>query len=69
MSAERIRGLRVFAAWLNHDDSRSVNSQDALAENGSITMPIQKIARSTLDGSPTSVSEKSYGSGVRLWKK
>jgi hypothetical protein len=25
-----LRGMRVFAAWLNHDDSRSINSQDAL---------------------------------------
>jgi hypothetical protein len=23
-----LRGLRVFAAWLNHDDSRAVNTQD-----------------------------------------
>lgn len=23
-----LRGLRVFAAWLNHDDSRSLNTQD-----------------------------------------
>lgn len=23
-----LRGLRVFSAWLNHDDSRSINSQD-----------------------------------------
>jgi hypothetical protein len=23
-----LRGLRVFAAWLNHDDSRSINSDD-----------------------------------------
>ena len=23
-----LRGLRVFAAWLNHDDSRSINTQD-----------------------------------------
>jgi hypothetical protein len=27
-----LRGMRVFAAWLNHDDSRSINSQDALIE-------------------------------------
>ncbi len=27
-----LRGLRVFAAWLNHDDSRSVNSQDMYVE-------------------------------------
>jgi hypothetical protein len=30
-----LRGLRVFSAWLNHDDSRSVNTFDALVtENG-----------------------------------
>jgi hypothetical protein len=23
-----LRGLRVFAAWLNHDDSRAINTQD-----------------------------------------
>jgi hypothetical protein len=27
-----LRGLRVFAAWLNHDDSRAVNSLDTLIE-------------------------------------
>ena len=27
-----LRGLRVFAAWLNHDDSRSVNTQDMYVE-------------------------------------
>jgi len=25
-----LRGLRVFAAWLNHDDSRSINTRDFL---------------------------------------
>ena len=30
-----LRGLSVFAAWLNHDDSRSINTLDILAsENG-----------------------------------
>jgi hypothetical protein len=30
-----LRGLRVFAAWLNHDDARSINSIDTLvAEEG-----------------------------------
>ena len=28
-----LRGLRVFAAWLNHDDSRSVNSLDTLVSS------------------------------------
>ena len=29
-----LRGLLVFAAWLNHDDSRSVNTLDMLVPNG-----------------------------------
>lgn len=30
-----LRGLRVFSAWLNHDDSRSINTFDTLiSENG-----------------------------------
>ena len=29
-----LRGLSVFAAWLNHDDSRSVNSLDTLVTAG-----------------------------------
>jgi hypothetical protein len=29
-----LRGLRVFAAWLNHDDARSINSLDAYVEDG-----------------------------------
>ncbi|MEP7115940.1 MAG: hypothetical protein ABI880_00045 [Acidobacteriota bacterium] len=28
-----LRGLRAFSAWLNHDDSRSVNSLDTLVPN------------------------------------
>lgn len=27
-----LRGLRAFAAWLNHDDSRSINSLDTVVE-------------------------------------
>lgn len=29
-----LRGLRAFAAWLNHDDSRAVNSLDTVVESG-----------------------------------
>lgn len=29
-----LRGLSVFAAWLNHDDSRSVNTLDMLVQSG-----------------------------------
>lgn len=30
-----LRGARVFGAWLNHDDSRGVNSLDRLIDDGS----------------------------------
>jgi hypothetical protein len=30
-----LRGLSVFAAWLNHDDSRSINTLDTLVREGS----------------------------------
>lgn len=29
-----LRGLAVFCAWLNHDDSRSINTQDMLVTRG-----------------------------------
>jgi hypothetical protein len=29
-----LRGLRVFAAWLNHDDARSINSIDTYLQDG-----------------------------------
>ena len=29
-----LRGLAVFSAWLNHHDSRSINTMDALVEEG-----------------------------------
>ncbi len=31
-----LRGLRVFAAWLNHDDARSVNSLDTYIASGEL---------------------------------
>jgi hypothetical protein len=31
-----LRGLRVFAAWLGHDDSRSINSLDMLVNEGGV---------------------------------
>lgn len=34
-SRRELRGLRIFCAWLNHDDSRSINTLDMLVnENG-----------------------------------
>ncbi len=31
-----LRGLRVFSAWLNHDDARSINSLDTFIANGDL---------------------------------
>ena len=31
-----LRGLGVFAAWLNHHDTRSINSMDTLVEENGI---------------------------------
>ena len=31
-----LRGLRVFAAWLNHQDTRSLNTMDSLVTDGDI---------------------------------
>lgn len=31
-----LRGLRVFAAWLNHEDTRSVNSMDTLESENAV---------------------------------
>jgi hypothetical protein len=31
-----LRGLYVFAAWLNHTDTKSINSMDALVEQGGV---------------------------------
>jgi hypothetical protein len=31
-----LRGLFVFAAWLNHTDTKSINSMDALVEEGGV---------------------------------
>ena len=31
-----LRGLRVFAAWLNHQDSRSMNSYGCAGQEGGI---------------------------------
>lgn len=32
-----LRGLRVFAAWLNHHDTRSINSMDSLVEENGVS--------------------------------
>ena len=31
-----LRGLRVFAAWLNHQDTRSINTMDTLVSENAV---------------------------------
>ena len=65
-----LRGLRVFAAWLNHDDSRSINTFDTLVEHDG-----RKIVRhhlldfgSTL-GSGSVTAQSTRAGNEFLWEK
>ena len=64
-----LRGLRAFAAWLNHDDSRSINSLDTVVEAGG-----RKIVRhhlidfgSTL-GSASVQAQKPRAGNEYIWE-
>jgi hypothetical protein len=64
-----LRGMRVFAAWLNHDDSRSINSGDFLIEQNG-----RKIVRhhlldfgSTL-GSGSTQAQKPRAGNEYIWE-
>jgi hypothetical protein len=64
-----LRGMRVFAAWLNHDDSRSINSGDFLIEKDG-----RRIVRhhlldfgSTL-GSASTVAQKPRAGNEYIWE-
>jgi len=64
-----LRGLRAFSAWLNHDDSRSVNSLDTIVEAGG-----RKIVRhhlidfgSTL-GSASVAAQKPRAGNEYIWE-
>src|SRR5262245_54406455 len=64
-----LRGLRVFSAWLNHDDSRAVNTQDSV-----VTEFERKVIRhylidfgSTL-GSGSTQAQKPRASWEYIWE-
>jgi hypothetical protein len=64
-----LRGLRAFSAWLNHDDSRSVNSLDTVIDLGS-----RKVVRhhlidfgSTL-GSASVTAQKPRAGNEYIWE-
>ncbi len=44
-----LRALRVFAAWLNHDDSRSLNTRDTLVERDGRRRRVASPARLRID--------------------
>jgi hypothetical protein len=56
-----LRGMRVFAAWLNHDDSRAINTRDFLQDQGT-----RKIVRHyLLDFGSTLGSGSTRAQGTR----
>jgi hypothetical protein len=64
-----LRGMRVFAAWLNHDESRSINSQDSLVNRDG-----RRVVRhflidfgSTL-GSGTTQAQRPRAGNEYLWE-
>jgi hypothetical protein len=64
-----LRGLRAFAAWLNHDDSRSLNTRDMLVvrEGRRVVWHYLLDFGSTL-GSGTTQSEDPRAGNEYLWE-
>ncbi len=64
-----LRGMRVFAAWLNHDDSRSINSQDALVEqNGRKIVRHYLIDFGSTLGSGSTQAQKPRAGNEYIWE-
>lgn len=51
-----LRGLRLFCAWLNHDDSRSINTLDMLVQQGG-----RKFVRHHLIDFGSTLGSATYG--------
>lgn len=64
-----LRGLRAFSAWLNHDDSRSINSLDTLVEVGGRTMVRHHLIDfgSTL-GSASVTAQRARAGNEYIWE-
>ncbi len=64
-----LRGLLVFCAWLNHDDSRSINSLDTLVGAGGRTIVRHHLLDfgSTL-GSGTTQAQSTRAGNEFLWE-
>jgi hypothetical protein len=64
-----LRGMRVFAAWLNHDDSRSINSLDALVErNGRKVVRHYLIDFGSTLGSGSTQAQKPRAGNEYIWE-
>jgi hypothetical protein len=65
-----LRGLVVFAAWLNHDDSRSINTYDSLVEVGGRSIVRHHLLDfgSTL-GSGSVQAQSTRAGNEFLWEK
>ena len=64
-----LRGLRVFCAWLNHDDSRSVNTFNTLiTENGRRFLRHYLFDFGSTLGSGSTVAQKPRAGNEYLWE-
>lgn len=64
-----LRGMRVFSAWLNHDDSRSINSLDMLIEvNGRRRVQHHLIDFGSTLGSASLYAQKPRAGNEYLWE-
>ena len=64
-----LRGLRVFAAWLNHDDSRAINTLDTLVErDGRKVVWHHLIDFGSTLGSGSTAAQKPRAGNEYLWE-
>jgi hypothetical protein len=65
-----LRGLRVFAAWLNHDDSRSINTFDTLVEeNGRMLVRHHLLDFGSTLGSGSVQAQSTRAGNEFLWER
>ena len=64
-----LRGMRVYAAWLNHDDSRSINSLDTLVQqNGRGLVKHHLIDFGSTLGSGSTQAQKPRAGNEYIWE-
>ena len=64
-----LRGLRAFSAWLNHDDSRSVNTLDTLVEvDGRHVLRHHLIDFGSTLGSASVTAQKPRAGNEYIWE-